>query len=105
MPDVVLHRGRPGGRGCADERIFAAMAAGRPVVVFAGALGASEWIENGRTGFVVTTGDDARSIIGLLARDDALRAGVGGAAREAVIELLRRQRERARRFYFDDASE
>ena len=105
MPDVVLHRGRPGGRGCADERIFAAMAAGRPVVVFAGALGASEWIENGRTGFVVTTGDDARSIIGLLARDDALRAGVGGAAREAVIELLWRQRERARRFYFDDASE
>jgi len=54
---------------------------------------------------VVTTGDDARSIIGLLARDDALRAGVGGAAREAVIELLWRQRERARRFYFDDASE
>jgi hypothetical protein len=30
---------------------------------------------------------------------------VGGAAREAVIELLWRQRERARRFYFDDASE
>jgi hypothetical protein len=100
MPDIVLHRGRHGGRGCADERILAAMAGGRAVVVFAGALGASEWIENGRTGYVVETGDEARKRIALLARDEALRAAVGGAARETVIELLRRQRERALRFYF-----
>ena len=100
VPHVVLHRGRPGGRGCADERILAAMAASRAVVVFTGALGASEWIVDGRTGFVVETTDEARTRIGLLARDEPLRAAVGGAAREAAIELLRRQRERALRFYF-----
>ena len=76
------------------------MAASRAVVVFTGALGASEWIVDGRTGFVVETTDEARTRIGLLARDEPLRAAVGGAAREAAIELLRRQRERALRFYF-----
>ena len=100
MPDIVLHRGHYGGRGCADERILAAMAAGRPVVVFTGALGASEWIQDGRTGFVVETSDEARARIGLLAREEGLHAAVGGAAREAAIELIRRQRERALRFYF-----
>jgi tetratricopeptide (TPR) repeat protein len=100
MPDIVLHRGHHGGRGCADERILAAMAAGRPVVVFTGALGASEWIEDGRTGFVVETADEARTRIALLARERTLRAAMGRAAREAAIELMRRQRERALRFYF-----
>jgi len=104
MPGIVLHRGHDGGRGCADERILAAMAAARPVVVFTGALGASEWIEDGRTGFVVDTADEARNRISLLARDPSLRAAMGGAAREAAIELMRRQRERALRFYFGTGS-
>jgi hypothetical protein len=100
MPGIVLHRGHYGGRGCADERILAAMAAERPVVVFTGTLGASEWIEDGRTGFVVNTADEARTRIALLARDRTLRAAMGSAAREAAIDLMRRQRERALRFYF-----
>ena len=105
MPDVVVYRGRPGSRGSADDRLLAAMAAGRPVVVFESGLGAAEWIDGGRTGFVVKTDDDARRCIGVLARDAALRTQIGRAAREATLDLLRRQRERALRFYFGTSAE
>ena len=77
------------------------MAASRALVVFAGALGASEWIVEGRTGFVVENAEEARARIGSLARDGALRAAIGSAAREVVITLLQRQRERACRFYLE----
>ena len=70
LPDVMLFRGRRGRhRGDGDARVLAAMAAARPVVVFAQTLGAREWIEQGRTGFVVESEDDARRCIDGLARD------------------------------------
>jgi glycosyltransferase involved in cell wall biosynthesis len=75
LPDVMLFRGRPGRRGDADARILAAMAAARPVIVFAQALGAREWIEQGRTGFVVESrGRGPRPHQMLLANDAALAA-------------------------------
>ncbi|HSC97863.1 MAG TPA: tetratricopeptide repeat protein, partial [Casimicrobiaceae bacterium] len=100
IPDVVFYRGRPSSRGGADARILAAMAAARPVVVFALGLHAQEWIEHGKSGFVVDTEDDARRCINALARDQSLRQAAGAAARRAAAALLFAQRRRARAFYF-----
>jgi len=100
IPDVVFYRGRPAVRGGADARILEAMAAARPVVVFAQGLGAREWIEHGKSGFIVDAEDEARRCIDSLAKDASLRRAVGSAAREAAAALLRAQRQRARDFYF-----
>jgi glycosyltransferase involved in cell wall biosynthesis len=75
------------------------MAAARPVIVFAQTLGAREWIEQGRTGYVVDSEDEARRRIDELARDAALRRNVGVAAREVAAAVMRTQRDRARVFY------
>ncbi len=99
LPDVVLHRGRPGHRGASDVHLLEAMAAARPVVVFADAIGAREWLRDGANGFVVADEQAARSCILRLARDARLRALIGRAARETARELVEDRRDRARAFY------
>ena len=99
IPDILFYRGRPTSRGGADARILAAMAAARPVVVFAHGLGAREWIEHGKSGFVVDTDDDARRCINALAQDKSLRRAVATAARDTAAALLFAQRQCARAFY------
>jgi hypothetical protein len=98
-PDVLLVRGRPGGPGMFDDRILDAMAAARPVVAFASALRAREWIDDGRTGFVVESEDEARQRVAELARNATLRREIGFAARAVAKSLMRAQRDRARAFY------
>jgi sugar transferase (PEP-CTERM/EpsH1 system associated) len=69
-----------------SNTILEAMAASRPVVATA-VGGTPELVREGETGFLVPTGDDAvlaRRILGLL-EDDALRAGMGAAARQVVL--------------------
>jgi hypothetical protein len=97
--DIVVLRGSPTRRGSADARVIAAMAAARPVVVFAHALGAREWIANGETGFVVETEDEARQWIAQLAASSRLRAKIGIAARRIAVVAMDEQRSRARAFY------
>ena len=49
------------------------MASARPVIAFAQAGGAREWIDQGRTGFIVENEDEARHCLTRLADDASLR--------------------------------
>ena len=97
--DVVLFRGAQGMSGSADARVLEAMAAARPVVIFAHCLGAREWIVNARTGFVVETEEEARRCLAQLAATPGLRRDIGLAARQVAVEVMEAQRPRARAFY------
>ena len=81
--DVVVH---PSETESFGRAIAEAMACGKPVVGFdVGAVG--ELIDDGRTGILVPPFDPdglARAVVRLL-RDDALRAGMGRAAREKAL--------------------
>ena len=99
--DVVLVRGDPRKHGWADARVLEAMAAARPVVVFASSLGAAEWIEDGVNGFVVASEAQARACIARLAESATLRMDVGETARATAQRIVREQIPRARTFYFD----
>ncbi|HET9047032.1 MAG TPA: hypothetical protein VFO33_08745, partial [Casimicrobiaceae bacterium] len=99
MPDIVLLRLRPGHRGRADASILEALAAARSVVVFEDTIGAREWIDHGRNGFIVRTETEAEACVAELARDSELRAAVGLAARVAAVRIMDVQRANARVFY------
>jgi glycosyltransferase involved in cell wall biosynthesis len=79
--------------------VLEAMAAARPVVVFAHALAAVEWIDDGATGFVVASEDEACERIARLAADGELRQRMGLAARNAARAVIVAQRARLRAFY------
>lgn len=97
--DIALFRAAPGREGAMDARILAAMAAARPVVVFAGTLAAREWIDEGVTGFIVGSAAAARERIAMLARSAAMRAQVGTAARARARAILDEQWERLAPLY------
>ena len=97
--DVVLFRGAHTLAGSADARVLEAMAAARPVVVFAHSVGASEWIVNARSGFIVETDEEATRCIAQLAASPSLRHEIGLAARRVAVAAMEAQRLRARAFY------
>ena len=96
MPVAARHDRAPA--GVADAVL-------RHVLLHPGAKVVNAWrdglIAATRPGGTTLTKNEARARIGLLARDGALRAAIGSAAREAVVTMLQRQRERARRFYLE----
>lgn len=79
MDDTLINRAR------CSAKLLELMAAGRPIV--AGRVGqAAEYLEDGRSGLLVTPGDPAalaRAALLLLA-DAPLRTRLGGAARERI---------------------
>lgn len=97
--DVYLYRRAMAAAGDGGARVLEAMAAARPVVVFASALDVPECIDDGRTGFVVASEDDAFNCIERLAADPALRHSMGAAAREAAAALMTAQRYRVTASY------
>ena len=99
--DVVVVRGDPCRGGWADPRVLEAMAAARPVIAFAGSLGAREWIEDGVSGFVVHSQADAMARLSALAASPALRSNMGAAARRVARRIVHEQAARARMNYFD----
>ena len=101
--DVVIARGDPQRHGWADARVLEAMAAARPLIAFAHALGAHEWIEQGVTGFVVQNEDEARARLAQLESSGELRNAMGAAARRRAHTIVREQAERAKVFYFTNA--
>jgi glycosyltransferase involved in cell wall biosynthesis len=66
--------------------VFEAMASGLPVVAAAGG-GYAEFIEDGRSGFLFRTQEQAYDLLVRLAVDRALRERVGHAARLRAVEL------------------
>jgi Glycosyl transferase family 2/SEC-C motif len=97
--DVFLYRGDPNSRGQADARLLEAMAAARVPVVFAGVVGAQEWIDDGENGFVVSSEDEASERIAHLAANRPLLRRLGLAARNSACAIMQRQRASARAFY------
>lgn len=76
--------------------ILEAMAMALPVVLFADNLEAAEIISHGVDGFIVSSEDEARTVIAQLRDDPSLAARIGQAARHRVESLMierRRVRE------------
>ena len=70
-----------------------------PVIVFRDGVGAAELIEHGRDGFLVDTEEEAMACIDRLAADPDLRAGVGSAARDKVVDVMHDQHRRILGYY------
>jgi len=100
--DVYLYRRAPWAPSDGGARVLEAMAAGRPVVVFAAALDVPECVEHERTGFVVTDEDEAFACIERLAADPSLRQRIGSAARAASAKLMTAQRYRVTASYVSE---
>jgi glycosyltransferase involved in cell wall biosynthesis len=83
--------------------IAEAMAVGLPVVAERRG-GYTEFIQDGSTGFLFDTTEEAVQIVKRLKEDPALRREIGGNARQAITELLSPEsRRKIAEFYFDSS--
>lgn len=96
--DCFLYRTDPGWIEAFGRVVFEAMACALPVVCGRHG-GYARWIEHGRNGFLFESGDEARAIMRDLRGDAALRARIGGAARDTVRRMYDGHAQRLRDFY------
>lgn len=99
--DVFVYRKHPELFETGGTVILEAMAMGLPVIMFPEQCGIAELIEHGRNGFFADSEAEAHALIGRLADEPALRERIGNAARETMVQLMRRQ-ESALFVYMND---
>lgn len=99
--DVVLVRGTSQRPGWADSRILEAMAAARPVIAFATSVGAREWFDVGKGGFLVQSEDEAKACLAQLRASARCGREMGEAGRRVARDVMREQVPRVQRFYLD----
>src|SRR5439155_26834240 len=97
--DCFVYRKSPDWYETGGTVILEAMAMKLPVVLFDD-CGAVDWVDSGRTGFVLRTEDEALAAIQRRAGDPLLRARSGDAAHVHAIEVVERLREASRAFFF-----
>jgi hypothetical protein len=99
--DVFVYRKHPELFETGGTVILEAMAMGLPVIMFPEQCGIAELIEHGRNGFFAYSEAEAHALIERLADEPSLRERVGNAARETMVQLMRRQ-ESALSVYMND---
>jgi glycosyltransferase involved in cell wall biosynthesis len=98
--DCFLYRKSPDWYETGGTVVLEAMVMKVPVVVFDD-CGATDWIESGRTGFVVRSEEEALAAIARLAGDLSLRERIGEAAHAHALALVGLQHKLALAFYLD----
>ncbi|MDP2811641.1 MAG: glycosyltransferase family 4 protein [Rhodocyclaceae bacterium] len=84
--DCFFYRTAPSWSETGGRVILEALSSGLPVVAHA-AGGYTDWIENGRNGYIFESQEEAFDLVMRLRKDAALRQSMAAAARQSALEL------------------